>query len=89
MGDVRYIGLWSSIELVEDKETKEPLVPYGKDPENIMGAVIGKLAKRHFLTYSHENMIFIAPPLIITEQQVKEEMAKVKEVLAEVDKEFL
>ena len=34
-------------------------------------------------------MIFIAPPLIITEQQVKEEMAKVKEVLAEVDKEFL
>lgn len=89
VGDVRYIGLWSSIELVKDKETKEPLVPYGKDPENIMGAVIGKLAKRHFLTYSHENRIFIAPPLIITEQQVKEEMAKVKEVLAEVDKEFL
>ena len=89
VGDVRYIGLWSSIELVKDKETKEPLVPYGKDPENIMGAIIGKLAKRHFLTYSHENMIFIAPPLIITEQQVKEEMAKVKEVLAEVDKEFL
>lgn len=31
VGDVRYIGLFSAIELVKDKKTKEPLVPYGKD----------------------------------------------------------
>jgi taurine--2-oxoglutarate transaminase len=86
VGDVRYIGLFSAIELVKDKSTREPLVPYGKDPEGIMSKIIGMLKAKRFMTYSHENMILIAPPLIITEAQIREEMAKVDEVLAEVDK---
>lgn len=86
VGDVRYIGLFSSIELVKDKKTKEALVPYGKDPDGVMGKIIGALKAKGFMTYSHENMIFVSPPLIITEEQIKEEMAKVDEVLSEVDK---
>lgn len=86
VGDVRYIGLFTSIELVKDKETKEPLVPYGKDPEGRMGKIIGALKAKGFMTYSHENMIFVSPPLIITEEQIKEEMAKVDDVLYDVDK---
>ena len=81
VGDVRYIGLFSAVELVKDKETREPLVPYGKDPEGIMGRLIGELKKRGFMTYSHENMIIVAPPLIITVEQVKEELSKLDEVL--------
>ncbi|MGN0639686.1 MAG: aminotransferase class III-fold pyridoxal phosphate-dependent enzyme [Oscillospiraceae bacterium] len=88
VGDVRYIGLFSSIELVKDKDTKEPLVPYGKDPEGKMGKIIGALKAKGFMTYSHENMIFVSPPLIITEAQLREEMAKVDEVLAVVDTEI-
>lgn len=86
VGDVRYIGLFSSIELVKDKETREPLVPYGKDPEGVMGKIIGALKAKGFMTYSHENMIFVSPPLIITDEQIREEMAKVDEVLADTDK---
>ncbi|MEQ8154110.1 MAG: aminotransferase class III-fold pyridoxal phosphate-dependent enzyme [Clostridiaceae bacterium] len=89
VGDVRYIGLFSAVELVKDKETKEPLVPYGKDPEGIMGKIIGALKERKFMTYSHENMILIAPPLIITEEQLKEELAKLDEVLEIADKEYI
>jgi taurine--2-oxoglutarate transaminase len=85
VGDVRYIGLFTSIELVKDKNTKEPLVPYGKDPEGRMGKIIKSLASKGFMTYSHENMIFVSPPLIITEEQIREEMAKVDEVLSETD----
>ena len=48
VGDVRYKGLFSAIELVKDKETKEPLVEYNKDPENIMGGIIGALKKKGF-----------------------------------------
>ena len=77
------------MELVKDKTTKEPLVPYGKDPEGIMGKVIGLLKERKFMTYSHENMVFICPPLIITKEQVKEELAKMDEVLGIVDKEYI
>lgn len=88
VGDVRYIGLFSSIELVRNKDTKEPLVPYGKDPEGKMSKIIGALKAKGFMTYSHENMIFVSPPLIITEEQLREEMAKVDEVLATVDTEI-
>lgn len=89
VGDVRYIGLFSAIELVKDKKTKEPMVPYGKDPDGIMGKIIGMLKERKFMTYSHENMILIAPPLIITEEQLVEELAKMDEVLKIVDEKFI
>ncbi|WP_394522285.1 aminotransferase class III-fold pyridoxal phosphate-dependent enzyme [Lacrimispora sp. JR3] len=89
VGDVRYIGLFSAIELVKSKETKEALVPYGKDPEGIMGKITGLLKQRKFMTYTHENMILIAPPLIITKEQLEEELEKVEEVLTIVDREFL
>ncbi|MDF2842980.1 MAG: hypothetical protein K0R00_1406 [Herbinix sp.] len=60
VGDVRSIGLFSAVEFVKDKATKEALVPYGKDPEGIMGRIIGKLKEKRFMTYSHENMILVA-----------------------------
>lgn len=88
VGDVRYIGLFSAVELVKSKETREPVVPYGSDPQGIMGGLIGKLKAKGFMTYSHENMILISPPLIITEEQVREEMRKLDEVLAEFDSQM-
>lgn len=88
VGDVRYIGLFSAVELVKDKATKEPLVPYGKDPDGEMPSVVGELKKRKFMTYSHENMVLVAPPLIITEEQLREEMAKLDEVLTLVDEKL-
>lgn len=88
VGDVRYIGLFSAVELVKSKETREPVVPYGNDPDNVMGKLIGKLKAKGFMTYSHENMIMISPPLIITEEQVREEMIKLDEVLSDLDSEM-
>ncbi len=89
VGDVRYIGLFSAIELVKDKKTKEALVPYGKDPEGIMGSILGLLSQKKFMTYSHENVLIIAPPLIITEAQLTEELAKLDEVLSVVDEKYI
>ena len=86
VGDVRYIGLFSAVELVKDKATREPLVPYGRDPEGVMGKVLGMLKARRFMTFGHENMILVAPPLIITEAQLRADLAKLDEVLGEVDK---
>ena len=85
VGDVRHIGLFSCVELVKDKATKEPLVSYGVDKEGTMPKIVGMLKERKFMTYSHENMIFICPPLIITKEQLTEELAKMDEVLSIVD----
>ena len=86
---MRYIGLFAAVELVKDKETREPLVPYGKDPQGLMGKILGLLKARKFMTYTHENMVIVAPPLIITEAQLAEELAKLDEVMAVVDKEMI
>lgn len=89
IGDVRYIGLFAGVELVKDRATREPLVPWGQDPAGVMGAIVKELKSRGFVTYSHENVIIVAPPLIITEEQIDEELAKLDEVLSIVDEKFV
>ena len=85
VGQVRHIGLFSAIELVKDKETREPLVPFGKDPEGLMKKILKMLVDDGFWTYSHENMLIIAPPLIITEEELVEAMKIMDKVLDAVD----
>ncbi|MCD8001096.1 MAG: aminotransferase class III-fold pyridoxal phosphate-dependent enzyme [Oscillospiraceae bacterium] len=85
VGDVRYLGLFSAVELVKDKDTRTPLVPYGCDPEGVMPGINRELRSRGFLTFTHENMILVAPPLIITPAQLEEELAKLDAVLYQVD----
>lgn len=89
IGDVRYIGLFAGVELVKDRTTREPLVPWGQDPAGVMGSIVKELKSRGFVTYSHENVIIVAPPLIITEEQIDEELAKLDEVLSIVDEKFV
>lgn len=85
IGEIRSIGLFSSFELIKDKTTREPLVDYGRDPEGVMGKIIGMLKKEGFSTYSHENMLFVSPPLIITEKELREGMDILDKVMSSVD----
>jgi len=73
------------VELIKNTKTKEALVPYGRDPEKIMPKIVGMLKAEGFATYSHENMIAVSPPLIITEAQISEAMAMLDKVLNYVD----
>lgn len=85
VGDVRYIGLFSMLELVKDKATKEPLAPYaGTSPE--MASFASYLRSKHLYTYSRFNVSFIAPPLVITEGELDYGLDIVDAALAEVDK---
>ncbi|TCO74805.1 aminotransferase class III-fold pyridoxal phosphate-dependent enzyme [Marinisporobacter balticus] len=85
VGDVRYIGLFSAIELVKDRNSKEPLVPYGKDPDGIMKKILGMLREKGFWNYSHENIIIVAPPLIIKKDELRDAMKIMDNVLDFVD----
>lgn len=86
VGDVRYMGLFSMVELVKDKETKEPMVPFGKDPNGIMAKIISMLKSEGFLTYKMHNMIAVCPPLIITEEELRAAMKIMGHVLDTVDR---
>ena len=85
VGEVRHIGLFSAVELVKDKATREAIVPFAGDKEGLMGKICGMLKKEGFATYSHENMVIVAPPLIITEKELLEALAILDKVLDSVD----
>ncbi len=77
VGDARNIGLFSAIELVKDRTTKEPLIV----PE------IAKQARAQGLSVmTPANMVAISPPLIITESQLKEGMTIIDGLLGLADK---
>ncbi|MBQ8941470.1 MAG: aminotransferase class III-fold pyridoxal phosphate-dependent enzyme [Firmicutes bacterium] len=89
VGDVRYIGLFGAVELMKDREKKIPLVPYGYDEQAIMAQIHGLLKERGFAAFGRENNINITPPLIITEDELKEAFKILDEVLTIVDDRFI
>ena len=89
VGDVRYIGLFGAVELMKDREKKIPLVPYGYDENKTMARIQKLLKDRGFAAFGRENNINITPPLIITEEELREAFEILDEVLTIVDEEFL
>lgn len=93
VGDVRHIGLFSTVELVKDKKTKEPIIAYGmdygKDKVGLMARFVGMLIENGFYTYSHESSVMIAPPLVITEQEINEAMDIFEQVLSRFESDYL
>jgi taurine--2-oxoglutarate transaminase len=65
---------------VKDKATKAPL------PVPDAARVVGLLKAKGFATYNNLNGVMVAPPLIITEKELREALAILDEVLGEVDK---
>lgn len=89
VGDVRHIGLFGAVELMKDREKKIPLVPYGYDENATMAKIQGLLKERGFAAFGRENNINVTPPLIITEQELREAFKILDEVLTIVDEKFL
>lgn len=83
VGDVRYIGLFSTIELVENRETKEPF------SADVMAEVKKTLLENGLFTFimvkDIGTMIFVVPPLSITKEQLDEGLALVEKALEVAD----
>lgn len=85
VGDVRNAGLFGCIELVKDRKTKEPLCPWNGSSA-IMDRIKEELWNEGLYLYIRWNYIFLAPPLIINQQQLEEGMELIDEKLYMVDK---
>jgi len=87
IGEVRGKGLFWVIELVKDRETREPLVPFNATGEAF--APVAKLVKaameRGVYLMTHWNVIICAPPLTITREELDEALSVLDEVLSLVD----
>ena len=85
VGEVRNIGLFGIIELVKDRKTREPMAPWnGSSPEM---TALRKFCLDHGLfLYTHWHTVLIIPPLIITEEQLKEGFEILDKALEITDK---
>ncbi len=85
IGDVRSIGLFGVVELVRNRQTKEPMAPFGGNSQEM--ANLKKFMLDHgVFVYTHWHTVLIIPPLIITPEQLTEGFSVLDEALAITDK---
>jgi len=84
VGDVRQIGLFSVIEVVKDKSTKEPSATRNASGNELktMNEIGSYLRENGLFTFIKANMIFIVPPLCINEEQIDEGITIIKGALS-------
>lgn len=87
IGDFRNTGLLGCLELVKNRNTKEPMAPFNAGPEEmvIMNQVASKLKQLGMYAFVRWNYVFIAPPLSINREQVDEGLAIIGEALKIAD----
>ncbi len=85
IGDVRCKGLWSCLELTSNQETRAPLAGFSDSIQNVSGLIIKRLAELGLTLFAKWDFIFIAPPLIITQEQIDEAIEKLDDALLITD----
>ena len=87
VGDVRGLGCFWALELVRNRETREPLVPFNAGGEAL--APIARLSKaaldRGLYLMTHWNVVMVCPPLVITREEIEEGLAALDEALSVSD----
>ena len=90
VGDVRGLGLFVGLELVKNKKTKEPLTAVdakirpGMNPKLEVAKKLGELGMMA-MAANPVNVIAMAPPLIITKDEIDEGVAIMDEALKVAD----
>ncbi len=87
VGDVRGLGLFVGLELVKSKKTKEPLtsvgakIQSGTNPKLEIAKKLGELGMMA-MAANPVNVIAMAPPLIITKEEIDEGIAIMDQALS-------
>jgi taurine--2-oxoglutarate transaminase len=87
MGDVRGLGVFWGIDLVTNRETREPIAPYG-GTSPAMVELVTESKKRGLMPFINFNRLHVVPPCIVTEVEAKEGLAILDEVLTLTDKHY-
>jgi taurine--2-oxoglutarate transaminase len=87
VGDVRGLGLFWGLELVRDRESREPLVPFNASGADM--APVARMAKaameKGLYLMTHWNVVMVAPPLVISREELEEGLSILDDALALAD----
>src|SRR6476619_1876621 len=90
IGEVRGLGCFWGLELVRNRETREPVVPFNATGE--AAARVARLTKaaleRGLYLMTHWNVVMICPPLTITPEELADGVAVLDDVLSIADEYY-
>jgi taurine---2-oxoglutarate transaminase len=89
IGDFRNTGLLGCIELVKNKETKEPITAWNAKANDmeVTNKMAAKIREMGMFTFVRWNWIFIAPPLNISKEEVDEGLNIISQAIAIADEQ--
>lgn len=88
IGDFRNTGLLGCIELVKNRNTKEPITPWNAAPEDMEATnkMAAKIRELGMFTFVRWNFIFIAPPLNVSKAEIDEGLNIISQAIDIADK---
>jgi taurine--2-oxoglutarate transaminase len=88
VGDVRGLGVFWALELVRDRATREPLVPFNASGPAAapMTELVAACKERGLWPFTHFNRVHVVPPCTTSPEEVKEGLSVLDEVLALADR---
>ena len=90
IGDIRGLGVFWALELVRDRETREPLVPYnaaGTDAAP-MNELVVECKKRGLWPFTHFNRTHVVPPCTTTAEEIADGIDILDEALTVADRYY-
>jgi taurine---2-oxoglutarate transaminase len=87
IGEVRGLGCFWGLELVRNRDTREPLVPFNGAGEDAkpMAAVMKRALARGLYLMTHWNVVMCCPPLTITRDELDEALETLDDALSVAD----
>jgi len=87
IGEVRGLGCFWGLELVKNRETREPLVPFNASGESAkpMAALMKHALDRGLYLMTHWNVVMCCPPLTITRDELDEALEILDDALTVAD----
>ncbi len=84
IGEVRGLGVFWALDLVRDRETREPLAPYGGSSP-AMDALVAACKAQGLLPFTNFNRLHVVPPCTISDTEAKEGLAMLDSALTVAD----
>ena len=85
VGEVRGVGLLWALELVKNRETRQPMSGWNKPATEAMQKVAAHLRQNGMSTFVKWDFIFCSPPLTVNEEQINEGLEIINGALAIAD----
>lgn len=90
IGDWRNTGMLGCFELVKNRETKEPVTPWNAAASEMEATarMAAKIRELGMFTFVRWNWIFVAPPLISTQEQIDEGLDIISQAISIADEYY-